>query len=514
MGEVYYGDNLRVLRDHIADESVDLVYLDPPFKSNQDYHVLSGVNVKTAPGAAPPAGKAEREGRAVRAFGDIWTWSEAAETAYSEVALGEGRIAKAMQALRALIGETDMLAYLAMMAPRLVELRRVLKPTGSIYLHCDPTASHYLKLFMDAVFGPPCFRNEIIWRYRRWPARSRQFQKMHDVLLFYSKSPGKDHHFNTLYGYEKLAESTLKTFGLKRQVADFSSGHRKPGRETEDSLGPPLSDVWDVGIIAPSGRERLGYPTQKPEALLERIILASSREGDLVLDPFCGSGTTLVVAEREGRRWIGADTSYVAINLLKRRMQRSFGERGVPVVLGAPATMADVETLARRDPEQLRWWALDLLGARGLEEKRRAPGGGKPGAARLEAGGRLFFRDGEGPVEHALIAVQPEIASVGDIRALRAAMAADRASIAVLITLTEPAEARRREAAEAGFYRAEGRGTSHPRVQILTVAELLAGKRIDAPKNDHAEAPESERGSGRGSGNRAALPVASPPRGG
>ena len=192
------------------------------------------------------------------------------------------------------------------------------------------------KRMMDAVFGPQCFRNEIIWRYRRWPARSRQFQKMHDVLLFYSRSPGGAHCFNTLYGYEALAESTRKTFGTKRQVADFSSGHRKPNKLDVESPGPPLSDVWDVGIIAPSGRERLGYPTQKPEALLERIILASSSEGGLVLDPFCGSGTSLVVAARHGRHFIGVDAADVAVSLIQRRFREAFGESAVPEVIGAP----------------------------------------------------------------------------------------------------------------------------------------------------------------------------------
>lgn len=308
-GRVYLGDNLEVLRTSIADESVDLVYLDPPFNSKQDYHVLSGVKPPPSKEAAP------------RAFTDTWVWGPTAEAAFAEVKAAGGRAAAAMTALRELAGEGDMLAYLSMMAPRLVELRRALRPEGSIYLHCDPTASHYLKLLMDAVFGPQCYRNEVIWRYRRWPARSRQFQKMHDVLLFYSKSPSGSHYWRTLYGYEELAASTQKTFGKKRQVADFSSGHRKPNTLDEESPGPPLSDVWEVSIIAPSGKERLGYPTQKPEALLERILLASSPEGGIVLDPFCGSGTTLVVAARLGRRFVGIDIAPLAVDLVDQRLR-------------------------------------------------------------------------------------------------------------------------------------------------------------------------------------------------
>jgi site-specific DNA-methyltransferase (adenine-specific) len=336
-GQVHYGDNLEVLRAAVADQSVDLVYLDPPFKSNQDYNVLTGVKPQPRPGAG------------VRAFGDTWTWSPAAEAAYAEVAAAGGRVATAMDALRRLTGEGDMLAYLAMMAPRLVELHRALHPAGSLYLHCDPTASHYLKLLLDAVFGAACFRNEVIWRYRRWPARSRQYQKMHDVLLFYSKSPGGAHYWKTLYGYEELAASTRKTFGTKRQIADFSSGHRKPNKLDVESPGPPLSDVWDIGIIAPSGRERLGYPTQKPEALLERIILASSPEGGTVLDPFCGSGTSLIVAARNGRRFIGIDAAHVAVDLVKRRFRDALGEASVPEILSLPA---ERDPPPRRAPDE------------------------------------------------------------------------------------------------------------------------------------------------------------------
>jgi site-specific DNA-methyltransferase (adenine-specific) len=245
-----------------------------------------------------------------------------------------------------MLGESDVLAYLAMMAPRLVELRRVLKPSGSLYLHCDPTASHYLKVLLDGVFGPSCFRNEVIWRYRRWPAKARRFQRMHDVLLFYTARDGAEHTFHTLYGYEKLAESTRKTFGTRKQRADFSSGRRKPGVEEVETQGPPLSDywevegwpgdgppladAWEVGVIAAIGKERTGYPTQKPEALLERVILASSREGDLVLDPFCGSGTTLAVADRLRRRWLGIDVSPLAVRVAGERLARAGGVGRTP----------------------------------------------------------------------------------------------------------------------------------------------------------------------------------------
>ncbi|MEZ4297786.1 MAG: DNA methyltransferase [Polyangiaceae bacterium] len=306
-GALFQGDNLEILRRQVADASVDLVYLDPPFNSNKVY------------------AKAPRRagGPKILGFDDTWRWDARAKAAFEEArSSAEGRkLGALLAAFRDAIGEGDLLAYLTMMAPRLVELRRVLTPSGSLYLHCDPTASHYLKLMLDVLLGPAAFQNEVIWRYRRWPTRARRFQRMHDVLLFYSRGDRGEHTFETLYGYEKLAESTLKTFGTKKQLADFSSGHRKPSTTSEETAGPPLSDVWEIGVIAAIGKERTGWPTQKPEALLERVVRASSREGDVVLDPFCGSGTTLVVAQRLGRKFIGIDAAPLAIDTSRRRLE-------------------------------------------------------------------------------------------------------------------------------------------------------------------------------------------------
>ncbi len=334
--QLHAGDNLAVLRTSVADASIDLVYLDPPFNSAQDFAILHGVRPSPR-GAAP-----------VDAFGDTWTWGEAARAAHAETVAAGGEVGRAIEALRLLVGEGGLLAYLVHMALRLVELRRVLRPTGSLYLHCDPTASHYLKVLLDRVFGPDAFRNEVVWRYRRWPAKSRRFQRMHDVLLFYAKT--REHVFTPLYGYEGLAESTKKTFGTKKQQADFSSGHRKPGQTDEESPGPPLSDVWDVKIIAPIAKERVGWPTQKPEALLERVVRASSREGDVVLDPYCGSGTTLVVAQRLGRRFVGIDASSVALHLAERRLVAAFPDVAAPRSFGArsPLTEAELAVIGRR----------------------------------------------------------------------------------------------------------------------------------------------------------------------
>jgi len=241
-GTLYYGDNIDVLRRYVPDEAVDLVYLDPPFQSGKNYNII----FESRDGS--------RSAAQIQAFEDTWKWGIEAEASYREVVEAGGQVAVTMRSFRQFLGESDIMAYLCMMAPRLVELRRVLKPTGSLYLHCDPTASHYLKVLLNAIFGPACFRNEVIWRYRRWPTVAKQFQKMHDVLLFYSKSGAGEQKFQTLYGYEKLAESTLKTFGTKKQRADFSSGHRKPSVEEEETL------VADVNYTLPSATITSPHP--------------------------------------------------------------------------------------------------------------------------------------------------------------------------------------------------------------------------------------------------------------
>jgi DNA modification methylase len=488
-GTLYYGDNLDVLRQNVEGSSVDLVYLDPPFQSGRDYSAVFEAH----------RGEHEDERAKVEAFQDKWRWGPEAEAAFAVTDRAGGDAGRTLRALRPLLGESRMMAYLAMMAPRLVELRRVLKETGSLYLHCDPTASHYLKVLLDGVFGPGCFRNEIIWRYRRWPAKARRFQRMHDVLLFYTARPGSVHTFNTLYGYEKLAESTRKTFGTKRQRADFSSGHRKPGVDRGDSPGPPLSDfwelddrapaaaplsdTWEVGVIAAIGRERTGFPTQKPEALLERVIRASSRPGDVVLDPFCGCGSAVAVAERLGRRWIGIDNSQLALGILRssQRFQDAAYE-----VKGEPADVVGARRLARSDPAQFRCWVLGRAGARPCDRRK----GGPPGID-----GELFFGDlaldcaaaaspgrsrkRAGAAHRVVLSVREGKPGAADVRELRATLSSERAAMGALLTLDEPSRAMVAEAAKAGTF--GSRAGTHPRIQILTAKALLSGRRVDHP---------------------------------
>jgi DNA modification methylase len=248
---------------------VDLVYLDPPFATGGSFSVAG----------AGDTGEIE-------AYDDRW-----------EEGLG---------------------AYLSTMQEQLELFRQLLSERGTLFLHCDWHVSHYLRCLLDQVFGAACFKNEIVWRYRRWPAKTKVFQRMHDMLFWYGKTPGDNHSWTPLY--EPLAASTLATFGTKRQVADFSSGRRKPSQTDEDTLGAPMADVWDIGIIAPIAHERVGYPTQKPEALLRRVIEAASRPGDLVADFFAGSGTTLAVADKLGRRFLGGDQGALAVHTTRKRL--------------------------------------------------------------------------------------------------------------------------------------------------------------------------------------------------
>lgn len=360
---LYYGDNLDVLRRHVADESVDLVYLDPPFKSDQNYNVLFQEH------------DGSRSASQIRAFEDTWQWDQVAAAAFEEVVEAGGQVSLAMQAFRTVLGESDMLAYLSMMAARLVELRRVLKPEGSIYLHCDPTASHYLKMLMDSVFGPDRFINEIIWvRANAHNLKTRFWPRQQDTLLFYGKSPvPKLRPVYRPYGPEQLKRYKPDDHGrlytgqdltvsLVRRLRQFEwrevkpPPHRSWGASLEkleewysqgrillkqdgtprldglkvyldETKGKQVGTVWDdIPRIRNTAAERLGYPTQKPEALLERIIKASSNEGDTVLDPFCGCGTAVAVAQRLNRRWIGIDITYLAITLMKHRLHTAYGD--------------------------------------------------------------------------------------------------------------------------------------------------------------------------------------------
>ena len=510
--QLFYGDNLDVLGRHVADESVDLVYLDPPFNSNANYNVLF----------------AERDGTQaaaqIKVFDDTWRWDEGAARAYADMVEAGGRVSQAMQAFRTFLGENDMLAYLAMMAPRLVELRRVLKPTGSLYLHCDPTASHYLKMLLDAVFGPVNFRTEIVWKRSSAHSDAKQGRtqhgRIHDVILFYTKTDTWAwNHVFTPYDasytdafYKHVEPNTKRLYCLdnltgpggaakgnpsydvmgvtrfwrysREKMAELIAQGRvvqpRPGavprykRYLDEMPGVPLQDLWgDIAPIGAQAQERLGYPTQKPEALLERIISASSNKGDVVLDPFCGCGTTIAAAQALGRRWVGIDVTNLAITLIRHRLKDAYGDdiEQTYEVIGEPVSVQDAEALAGADPYQFQWWALGLLGARPAEGKKGADQG---------IDGRIYFHDGDtGKTKQIVLSVKAGKLHAPYVRDLRGVVEREQAALGVLLTLNAPTKAMRTEAASAGFYASPW--GQHPRVQILTVGELLDGKKLDAP---------------------------------
>ncbi len=505
--QLYYGDNLDILRRYIPDESVDLIYLDPPFNSNASYNVLFAEHNGTQSAAQ------------IKAFGDTWHWDQEAAKAYEKVVEGPNHtVSQAMQAFRTFLGQSDMMAYLAMMAPRLIELWRVLKGTGSIYLHCDPTASHYLKMLMDAIFGPVNFRNEIIWKRTSGHSDAKRYGRVHDVLLYctrtedpswndtyqpydpgyveqyYRYEDGDGRRFMSAdlgaagltgggYDYEwkgvrrvwRCPQSTMERLEREGRIYYTKNGIPRLKRYLDESKGLPVQDVWtDVESLRSWHQEKLGYPTQKPEALLERIIKASSNDGDTVLDPFCGCGTTIAVAQRLKRRWIGIDITHLAVALMKHRLKDMFGEDAEYEVIGEPVDLAGAKELAADDHYQFQWWALGLVGARPTEQKKGADKG---------IDGRLYFHDEpEGKktkTKQILFSVKSGHVSVADLRDLRGVLDREKAQIGVLISMERPTKPMRTEAASAEFYKSPW--GSHPALQILTIEQLLKGKKIDCP---------------------------------
>lgn len=533
---LYYGDNLGILRSrnplYIPDESVDLVYLDPPFNSNQDYNVLFQEEDGT------------RAAAQVKAFEDTWHWDQASASAFDDVVRAGGPVADAMVAFERLLGHNDMLAYLSMMAPRLVELKRVLKPTGTIYLHCDPTASHYLKMLMDAVFGKENFRNEIVWKRTHAHGSAKRYGPVHDIVLFYAKTPAyawenprqlhseeyiSDHFTErdeegrlfqpisltgsgTRAGFSgkpwkdvdptkvgrhwALPGDVLESLGIiggtsqeKLDALDKAGLIYWPGKEDgtprlkwyADALkGQAVPDIWtDIPPIPAKSAERLSYPTQKPESLLERIIMASSKPGDTVFDPFCGCGTTVAAAQKLGRRWIGIDITHLAIGLIRYRLRNAYGEgvEGTYRVHGEPEDLASAAKLAEEDPFQFQAWALGRVGARTATSAKKGADKG--------VDGRLYFRSDAGShasTEQVIFSVKGGGIHSNHVDELRGAMEKTKAAMGVLISLKEPTRPMREAAATAGFYKSKELGDKkYPKLQLLTVKDLLDGKRVDMP---------------------------------
>ena len=558
---LYYGDNLDILREHVPDESVDLVYLDPPFNSNASYNVL----FKEQSGEESPA--------QIRAFNDTWQWTQESQRTFeNEIMLNPStpaNVREMVSAFRQFIGSNAMMAYLVMMTPRLVELRRVLKPTGSIYLHCDPTASHYLKVLMDAVFGKEQFRNEIVWRRTGSHNQNNRYGPIHDIILFYSKT--EKYSFNvqfqavakghvesyfkqrdergrywtnaltgagtragdsgrpwrgyspTEHGRHWAVPGTLvRSLGLDPSLPLhnkleqlFQLGYIDLPREgsaalptfrqyLQDAPGTPIQDIWayqpytqgvlyDVNhaideevrwIPRQGGKERLGYQTQKPEALLERIIQASSNEGDVVLDPFCGCGTAIAAAQKLNRQWIGIDITHLAVALMKNRLKTAFNI--LPGqdyrVVGEPVDVGSARALAEQDRYQFEFWAMSLLEAFPREQKKKGADQGVDGV--------VYFIDGpRRAVNKAIVQVKSGRVSSPHIRDLGWTVEREKAAMGLFITLEEPTRDMRTEAVSAGFYHSDLWQTDYPKIQIRTVGELLEGKGFEVPRNPQTYQP-------------------------
>jgi site-specific DNA-methyltransferase (adenine-specific) len=523
---LYYGDNLDILRRYIKDESVDLIYLDPPFNSNRSYNVL----FKDETGAGSDA--------QITAFDDAWHWGETAERTYQELIQNAPmNVATMIDAMRQFIGRNQMMAYLVMMAARLVELHRVLKPTGSLYLHCDSTASHYLKILLDMIFNPQNFRNEIIWKRRSGSNSSvhqaNRFGTVTDTILFYSKTDqaiiNPQYNFEA-EGYQDYIDKFFKFVdkdGRKYQIDNLANpaprpnlmyeykGYKPPkngwaiskekmeqwdkeGRiyfpENKDGRlrrkrfldelqGKPVQNLWDdIEMISSQSNERWGYQTQKPVALLERIINASSNPGDLVLDPFSGCGTCISAAQKLGRRWIGIDITHLAIAMHKNRLKGNFGlepKRDYQVI-GEPEDLAGAHQLARDDRYQFQWWALSLVKARplgGSEGSRE----GKKGSDKGIDGYISFLDDARGNLKRAVVQVKSGHVNSSMIRDLKGTVEREQAQIGIFITLDPPSRDMVTEAVSAGQYHSELWNKDYPCLQILSVEELLAGADAKIP---------------------------------
>ncbi|HNT74859.1 MAG TPA: DNA methyltransferase [Anaerolineae bacterium] len=511
---LFYGDNLPILREYLPDASVDLIYLDPPFNSNRTYNVL----FKDESGEDSEA--------QIAAFEDTWHWNQATARTYEDLVLQAPiPVSKMIAALRDFIGPNQMMAYLVMMTARLVELHRILKPTGSLYLHCDPTASHYLKVILDAIFGAAHFRNEIVWQRTSSHSDSKRWAAVHDTIFCYSKSDAftwnpvyTEHdpaYVETFYRYSdekgryrhdhiirsasmgprpnlsyeyhgytpqwgwRMTRDKLEALDKDNRIYWSNSGRPYLKRYLDEQKGNLITSViTDIPPVGPQAAERLGYPTQKPLALLERIIQTSSNPGDWVLDPFCGCGTAVAAAQKLERRWIGIDITFLSISLQRSRLQEMFPDLAFQVI-GEPQTLADAHYLAQQDRFQFEWWALSLVGARPTQPTTSRKG--KKGADRGVDGVINFMDDASDKPKRVLVQVKSGKVSARDVRDLGGALEREKAAIGLLLTLETPTAPMEQEAAASGFYRSPGWNQQYPRVQLLTIESLLGGAKPQMP---------------------------------
>lgn len=516
LNKLYYGDNLDVLQESIADNSVDLIYLDPPFNSDRIHNVL----FREKSGADSHA--------QIEAFDDTWTWTQDAEEAYKRIVGGHAplEVATALEAMLKLLGETDLMAYLTMMTHRLLELHRVLRPTGSLFLHCDPTASHYLKLICDSIFRSENFRNEIIWQ--RTQAKSlmtRRLPSNHDVILAYGKSDraiwneealfqpydpedldpktrekysqrdldGRLYQLTSLINpnpdrpnltYEFLGVTRVWRWTKERMQAAYDAGlvvQTAPGRVPrlkrylDEQRGRPLGDVWsDIPPLNARAAERLGYPTQKPLKLLERIIKAASKPGAVILDPFAGCGTTIDAAQKLQRQWIGIDITTLAIDLIDARLRHTYSEAILPTyqILGIPRDLGGAKALFKRSPFEFERWCV--MQVDGQPNERQVGDRGVDGIIRIPI-------DAKANSHRIIVSVKGGSTNPGHVRDLLGAVELQGAAMGLFICMNPVTPGMTEVANHSGTYTYPVNGKKYPKVQILTVSDMLKGVKPDIP---------------------------------
>jgi site-specific DNA-methyltransferase (adenine-specific) len=470
VNQLYYGDNLEVLRRYIKDESVDLCYIDPPFNSKRNYNQIYN-NIGSEDKAQ------------AQAFIDTWEWDDHAIQGFDEISsnyhgLFTKQCINLIAGLRNVLGQGSLLAYLVSMTLRITEIHRVIKPTGSFYLHCDPTASHYLKLVLDAVFCSQGgeFQNEIIWHYNTGGKGKTRLLRKHDVIFWYSKSRNYKFNRNEISIPRKVGTAHLK-YGIDNQGREYYEDYspRKSGKQYRWYLDEGLTpmDVWtDIQAINPSASERLGYPTQKPEALLERIIKASSDENDSILDAYCGCGTTVAVCQKLKRKWLGIDITYQSISLILKRLEDSFGENVLQTIKihGIPKDIESARSLANKADDRTRkefekWAILTYTNNRAVINTKKGADQGVDGI--------VFFQGDKDEPEKIIFQVKSGKVRSGDIRDLLGTMTLENASIAIFITLENPTKDMLKTAKVAGFYRSKYMTQNCEKIQIVTVADIL-----------------------------------------
>lgn len=521
VNKLYYGDNLEVLRKYIKDESIDLCYIDPPFNSKRNYNQIYN-----------NLGKEDQA--QAQAFVDTWTWDNHANEALEEIQSNyQGKFTSQtidlIDGLTKVLGKGSLLAYLVSMTLRIVEIHRVLKSTGSFYLHCDPTASHYLKIVLDAIFCSQGgdFKNEIIWKRSSAHNDTKQgnvvhLGRIHDVILFYTKSMntlrnelyeshsqeyiekfykyrdpnGRLYTLDNITGpggaskgnpqYEFLGITRYWRYSKNRMEELYQQGRiiqTKPGtvprykRYLDEMQGIPLQDLWnDISPISSQARERLGYPTQKPEALLERIIKASSNKGDVILDAYCGCGTTIAVAERLERNWIGIDITYQSISLMLKRLEDSFGKNVLDKIElnGIPKDIESAKALATKPDDRTRkefekWAVLTYSNNRAVINDKKGADKGIDAIA--------YFQGDKDNREKIIFQVKSGNVKSGDIRDLQGTMTLQGAALGIFITLKPPSKDMVQTAKSAGIYRGRYMSQSVDKIEIVTVQEILEQKK-------------------------------------